>query len=139
MVKISIPNDDDGRTSWAEQIKAKFPAAGASLGFTIAEIDAFIADCETVQFAIRHARAARNFSRAATKYKKAILGGKVNAPDAPEFEMTAKPAVLTEPGAFKRIEKVVKRMATHTNFSPVVGESLMIIAAHSAALNLAAA
>lgn len=124
-----IPNDEDGRKSWAENMALKFPPVGASLGFSAAEITSVVDDCEMMRFAITSSQSAAGESKARTAYKRAILDGVPqgsNAPPLPLSTLPAPPAVLTAPGVIGRLRAVIARVKTSPNYNQSVGEQLQI-------------
>jgi hypothetical protein len=131
-----IPVTASARIAWLENMISQFPSKGESVGFSAAEIDDFILDCETVRFAILFARSARNFSKAANQFKKAVCGSKGKTSGVPTFSSVEAPLFVNAAGALKRVQRSVRRMKIHSSYSQSVGEILRIHTAKQTPLAL---
>ncbi len=137
-----IPNTEDGRKSWAENMLLKFPPLAVDLAFTDDEQRAFTNDLTMLTYVITASQSVAAESKARTAYKKQMLEG---VPDGgntlplPLNTLPAPPAELVMPGVMDRIRAAIQRIKTAPGYTDAIGEQLQIVGAQTGAPDTATA
>ena len=115
---------------WAENAKVEFPPIASSLGFSAAEITAFLLDCNYCLFVCRAAADADSNARAWVQARETLLSGNSNSGvlTFPNGTLPAQPATAAPlPGILTRFRAFAKRVKGSPNYTPAVGQSLRLV------------
>lgn len=142
MAEDVIPQTEDARKSWGENMILKFPQVRQQLGFDDVEEKSILDDVRMMIYVVTASQSVAAESKARTAYKKQMLDGVPeggNTLPLPLNTLPAPPAVLVMPGIISRIRAVIGRIKAHPGYTDAIGEQLQIIASKTDDLNLAEA
>lgn len=137
----NLPKGNNERVAWSINFEAEFPALGADLGFTPAEITDLIEKVGYLRFLILRNQKALAFSKACSQYKSEMLSGVSETqepPKVPAFNDIAEPAAVGA-GIVPAINKALQRIKLSKNYSETVAQTLMIAGTQEAPLDFTTA
>ncbi len=127
-----IPDKENEKNVWLNNMASKLPQYAAKYGITIAEVDDLNASAAAFGYWLNYHSEYDKYCKKLTAYKSELLNGvKVSgsnslAPAAPVFAaapLTVAPAILS------RARSLVQRIKKHTNYTDADGQDLGIIGA----------
>lgn len=136
--KDVIPDTEDGRKSWGENMMLKFPPLREQLGFSEDEQKALFDDIKMMIFVITACQSVNAEAKARTAYKRQMFDGMAtggNALPLPLNTLPASPASLVAPGVIARIRAAVQRMKASPGYTEAIGIQLQIVGEETGGLN----
>jgi len=125
-----LPNDDNGKAAWLNNLFGKLPTYQAALGLTAADVASETADAAFFAYALNAQNEVAAYSQEWTAYKNAARNGSDPAlglaPVAPNLGIA--PAEVA-PGIFGRATALVARIKTAPGYTESIGQALQIIGA----------
>lgn len=115
---------------WLENLKIEFAAVASSLGFTTAEITAFLNELNWALFVCRSAADASTFGQAWTVFRDDLLTGDPNVAVGAVPGTTSPTAPVTAAplrGILARIRAMVKRIKASPAYTETIGQALRIV------------
>jgi hypothetical protein len=126
-----LPNDDNGKAAWLNNLSGKLPTYQAALGLTAADAASITADAAFFTYALNAQNEVAAYSQEWTAYKNSARNGSDSAlgaiPVAPVLPTPA-PA-LVAPGIFGRATALVARIKTAPGYTESIGQALQLIGA----------
>ena len=129
-----LPRDGQSLCEWAENAKIEFSPIATPLGFSAAEVTAFVLDCHYCLFVCRAAADADSNARAWVQARETLLSGNSNSgilafPNGtlPTQPVTAAPL----PGILTRFRAFAKRVKGSPSYTPAVGQALRLVGSTS--------
>jgi hypothetical protein len=111
-------------------MKLEFPGVASPLGFSTAQILAFLTNLKWAVFVCRAAGDAGTFSTAWVQFRDSHLYGDAGQPigSVPATTMPETPDVAAPPpGVIARIRAVVQQIKTSPAYTPAIGQTLRIV------------
>lgn len=115
---------------WLENLKIEFAAVASSLGFSGAEITAFLNEINWALFVCRSAADASTFSQSWTVFRDDLLTGDPNVAVGAVPGTTAPAAPATAAplrGILARIRATIKRIKASPAYTDTIGQALRIV------------
>jgi len=126
-----LPNDDNGKAAWLNNLSGKLPAYQAALGLTAADAASAAADSAFFTYALNAQIQIAAYSQQWTAYKNSARNGNAPAlgaiPPAPVLPTPA-PAMVA-PGIFGRATALVARIKVAPGYTDSIGQALQLIGA----------
>ena len=126
-----LPNDDNGKAAWLNNLSGKLPTYQAALGLTAADVASVTADAAFFTYALNAQIQIAAYSQQWTAYKNSARNGNAPAlgaiPPAPVLPTPA-PAMVA-PGIFGRATALVARIKTAPGYTDSIGQALQLIGA----------
>lgn len=125
-----LPNDDNGKAAWLNNLSAKLPAYQAALGLTAADAASVTADAAFFAYALNAQIQVAAYSQQWTAYKNSARNGSGPALGlAPVAPNPGNAPAEVAPGIFGRATALVARIKTAPGYTESIGQALQIIGA----------
>ena len=125
-----LPNDDNGKAAWMNNLAAKLPTYQSALGLTLDDVTGAAADAAFFDYVLKAQTQVAAYSQQWTAYKNAARNGSGPAlgaaPVAPNLG-TAPTEVA--PGIIGRATALVARIKPAPGYTQAIGQALQIIGA----------
>jgi hypothetical protein len=125
-----LPNDDNGKAAWLNNLSGKLPTYQAALGLTAADVASVTADAAFFTYALNAQNEVAAYSQQWTAYKNSARSGSGSAlglaPVAPNLGIAP---TEVAPGIFGRATALVARIKTAPGYTDSIGQALQIIGA----------
>jgi hypothetical protein len=124
-----LPAGDADRITWLNNFKNKIQQHGASLGFTSAEITSIQNDANMYQYIVQLKEGCKQAFVSLVTLTKSISTTTAPVPMGalPNIPVAGTPPASIITGIFNRVAVYVKRIKSHQNYTPTLGQEFDII------------